>query len=87
MVAGGESQRDSERDYEPQASTVSDYDYDGEDDDDPGGIQLARQLSKGSKAVIDKTWSNHCRPCRDRLCRRRCCRRDSLSRCLACFTM
>ena len=75
MVAGGESQRDSERDYEPQASTVSEYDFDGEDEDDPGAAQqLARQLSKGSKAVIDKTWSNHCRPCRDRLCGRRCCR-------------
>ena len=36
MVAGGESQRDSERDYEPQASTVSEYDFDGEDEDDPG---------------------------------------------------
>ena len=50
MVAGGDSQRDSERDYGPQASTVSEYDYfNGEDEDDPGGIQLARQLSKGSK--------------------------------------
>ena len=51
MVAGGDSQRDSERDYGPQASTVSEYDY-GEDEDDPGGIQLARQLSKGSKVCI-----------------------------------
>ena len=55
MLTGGDSQRGSERDYEPQASRVSDYYYEGEDGDDPGGIQ--RQLSKGSKAVIDKTWS------------------------------
>ena len=53
MVAGGESQRDSERDYEPQASTVSEYDFDGEDEDDPGAAQqLARQLSKGSKVCL-----------------------------------
>ena len=57
MVAGGDSQRDSERDYGPQASTVPDNYYEGEDDGDPGGIQLARQLTKGSKAVISKTWS------------------------------
>ena len=41
------SQRwDSERD--------SDYD---DDDSDPVGIQLARQLTKGSKVVVDNTWS------------------------------
>ena len=52
MVAGGDSQRDSERDYEPQASTVSEYYFDGEDEDDPGATQLARQLSKGSKVCL-----------------------------------
>ena len=58
MLADGDSQRGSERDYEPQASTVSDDDDDdGEDNDEPVGIQLARQLSRGSKAMIDKTWS------------------------------
>ena len=58
MSSSRDSRRDSERDYGQQASTVSDYYDDGEDDDnDPGGIQLTRQLTKGSKAVIDKTWS------------------------------
>ena len=51
-----DSVADAERDYEPQASSVSDYYDDDDEDDDPGGIQLARQLSMGSKAVIDKTW-------------------------------
>ena len=52
-----DSVADAERDYEQQASTVPNNYYEGEDDGDPGGIQLTRQLTKGSKAVIDKTWS------------------------------
>jgi len=52
MLDGGDSQRGSERDYEQQASTVPDNYYEGEDDGDPGGIQLARQLSKGSKVCL-----------------------------------
>ena len=52
MLAGGDSERDSERDSGPQASTVSDDDDGGEDDDAPAGIQLARQLSKGSKVCL-----------------------------------